>query len=418
MPLLTSVLLLIVVARVLGQIMIRFKQPAIVGEMLAGVILGPSIFGYVHASEPLHGIAELAIFLVVLSAGLEMNFDDVVKALRGKGVVIGLLGFAIPLTLGILVGILFGLDANRTVFLGLCISITALPVAVGILQSFGLLNSTIGKYSIATAILNDVLALMILGVILSLPEQKSIEAVGLSVLNTVWKLMVLGAIILSFNWIVKKLVEWGVHVERIPERLVQWLGPDALFGIVVLFVLLFGSASEMLGFHFVVGAFFGALLIDRKFFLAERYHVLDSTIRSVSDGFLAPIFFAFLGLEFNIFGIESVWFVLTVLAVSIGSKILAGWVGGRIIKLREADSLGIGIVLNGRGVMELVIASIGYERGLIGQGLFSTLVLMGVFTTLITPMLFRRFVIPKLEEPEPPAQEPPSSDGLGEVVAV
>jgi len=409
MPLLTSLLMLIVVARIFGHIAVRLKQPAIVGEMVAGVLLGPSVLGLVTASPALSGISELAVFLVVLSAGLEMNFNDVVKAFKGKGSIIGLFGFLIPLILGILVGLVFGLDVNKTVFLGLCISITALPVAVGILQSFGILNSRIGKYSIATAILNDVFALMILGVLLSLPEQRSFEAVGISIALTVWKLLVLGAVILGFNWVLEKLVQWGVHVERFPEKLVQWLGNDALFGLVVLFVLVFGSASEMLGFHFVVGAFFGALLIDRKFFLAERYHVLDSTLRSVSDGFLAPIFFAYLGLEFNIFGVSSVLFVVVVLIVSIVSKMVAGWLGGRTIGMSKTDSMGIAIILNGRGVMELVIASIGYERGLIGQELFSTLVLMGVVSTLITPVLFRKFVMPRLEKENEP--QPVLADG-------
>ena len=160
---------------------------------------------------------------------------------------------------------------------------------------------------------------------------------------------------------------------------------------------------------FVVGAFFGALLIDRKFFLAERYHVLDSTLRSVSDGFLAPIFFAYLGLEFNIFGVSSVLFVVVVLIVSIVSKMIAGWLGGRTIGMSKTDSMGIAIILNGRGVMELVIASIGYERGLIGQELFSTLVLMGVVSTLITPVLFRKFVMPRLEKENEP--QPVLADG-------
>ena len=388
----------------------RFQQPAIVGEMLAGVLLGPSVFAVVHASEALSGISELAVFLVVLSAGLEMKFADVVEAFKGKGIIIGLLGFVIPLAAGMLTGWMFGLDVNRSVFLGLCIAITALPVAVGILQSFNLLNSDIAKYSIATAVLNDVLALMIMGVILGLPEQRSFDAVAISVLVILWKLLVLGAVIVSLNWLLEKVYDWGFHVERIPERLVQWLGNDALFGIVVVFVLAFGTVSEQLGFHFVIGAFFGALLIDRKFFVAERYHVLDSTLRSVSDGFLAPIFFLYLGLEFNATEIPSIWFAVIVLIVSMVTKVVAGWVGSRMIKLPPVKALGIGIILNGRGVMELVIASIAYERGLIDQGLFSTLVLMGVITTLITPILFRKYVLPKLDSsdfsspPETPVQ--------------
>jgi len=396
MPLLTNLLILIVVARLLGQIFRRFNQPAIVGEMLAGVILGPSILHLIEADAALSGIAEFAVFLIVLSAGLEMNFKEIIDSLRGKGIVIAILGFVIPLTGGILVGAAFGLDVMRTVFLGLCVSITALPVTVSILQSFDLLDSDIARYSVATAIFNDIAALLALGVILNLPEQKSLQAVGFSILNASWKLVVLCIFIIGFSWLIQKLIDKGIHLERASEKLVELIGNEALFGILLLFVLIFGSVSAALGFHFVIGAFFGALLIDRKFFLASRYHELDLTLRSITGGFLAPVFFAYLGLEFDIGVIESFWFVGVVLLVSIGTKIFAGWLGGRILRLSQSESLGIGIILNGRGVMELVIASIAYERGFIGQDLFSVLVLMGVVTTMLTPFLFRKWIMPKL----------------------
>ena len=396
MPLLTNLLILIVAARLLGQIFRRFNQPAIVGEMLAGVILGPSLLHLIEADAALSGIAEFAVFLIVLSAGLEMNFKEIIDSLRGKGVVIAILGFVIPLTGGILVGAAFGLDVMRTVFLGLCVSITALPVTVSILQSFDLLDSDIARYSVATAIFNDIAALLALGVILNLPEQKSLQAVGLSILNASWKLVVLFIFIIGFSWLIQKLIDKGIHLERASEKLVELIGNEALFGILLLFVLIFGSVSAALGFHFVIGAFFGALLIDRKFFLASRYHELDLTLRSITGGFLAPVFFAYLGLEFDIGVIESFWFVGIVLLVSIGTKIFAGWLGGRILRLSQSESLGIGIILNGRGVMELVIASIAYERGFIGQDLFSVLVLMGVVTTMLTPFLFRKWIMPKL----------------------
>lgn len=396
MPLLTNLLILIVAARLLGQIFKRFNQPAIVGEMLAGVLLGPSVLKLIEADAALSGIAEFAVFLIVLSAGLEMNLKDILNSLRGKGLVIAVLGFVIPLAAGITVGLAFQLDVMRTVFLGICVSVTALPVAVSILQSFKLLDTDIARYSVATAILNDVFALLALGVILNLPEQQSLHAVGFSILNTSWKLVALGAFILGFNWLLQKIVEKGIHIERIPEKLVDLLGNETLFGILLVFVLVFGSVSSALGFHFVIGAFFGALLIDRKFFLASRYHELDLTLRSITGGFLAPVFFAYLGLEFDISIIGSIWLVIVVLIASITSKIFAGWLGGKLIGLSQPQSLGIGIILNGRGVMELVIASIAYQRGFIGQDLFSILILMGVTTTMITPLMFRRWVMPKL----------------------
>ncbi|HNL11561.1 MAG TPA: cation:proton antiporter, partial [Turneriella sp.] len=249
---------------------------------------------------------------------------------------------------------------------------------------------------VATAILNDVTALLALGVLLNLPTQFSLGAVGVSILITASKLIVLALFILGFNWLVELLIHRGVRIPRWSEKLVEVVGPEALFGILVVFVLAFGSVSEALGFHFVIGAFFGALLIDRKFFLASRFNELDHTLRSVTDGFLGPVFFATIGLEFQAGKIQSVDFALAVLGVSIVSKLASGWAGARLIGLRPVDALGIGIILNGRGVMELVIASIAYHRGFIGQGLFSVLVLMGVVTTVITPILFQRWVLPRL----------------------
>lgn len=396
MSLLTKLLLLIISARLMGRLFERFAQPAIVGEMLAGVILGPGVLGLLTPNEALHGISELAVFLVVLSAGLEMEFQQVIDSLKGRGLVIATLGFALPMSAGIGVGLLYQLDTMRVIFLGLCVSITALPVAVRILQKFNLLDSAIARYSVATAILNDVTALLALGVLLNLPTQFSLGAVGASILITGSKLVVLALFILGFNWLVELLVRRGVRIPRWSEKLVDVVGPEALFGILVVFVLAFGSMSEMLGFHFVIGAFFGALLIDRKFFLASRFSELDHTLRSVTDGFLGPVFFATIGLEFQAGKIASLDFAAAVLGVSIASKLASGWLGARLIGLSPTDALGIGIILNGRGVMELVIASIAYHRGFIGQGLFSVLVLMGVVTTVITPLLFQRWVMPRM----------------------
>ena len=388
---------MIVSARLIGGLFAKYKQPSIVGEMLAGVLLGPAVFNVVEATKPLQGIADLAVFLVVLSAGLEMNFKDVIKAMTGKGLIVAALGFFIPFASGIGLGLAFHQDVMRTVFLGLCISITALPVAVRILDSFKMLNTEIARYTIATAIVNDVVALLMLGVILSLPETgttASAATISKAVVFTGGKLVLFASFVWGFSSLLSHAERKGIAVHRIPERLVELFGAEALFGILVLFTLVFASVSEMLGFHFVIGAFFGALLINKDLFLASRYSELEKTLASITGGFLAPVFFAYLGLEFNLLEMKSPWFVVAVLAASIVTKVLAGWLGGKIVGLSKVDCLGIGIILNGRGVMELVIASIAFDHGLIGEGLFSTLILMGVVTTMITPVLFRRYVLP------------------------
>lgn len=363
MPLLTSLLALIVTARLLGHLFVKWGQPAIVGEMIAGILLGPSMLGLIHPDAALSGIASLAIFLVVLAAGLEMSLQDVVGAMHGRGLVIALAAFVLPFAAGMGVAWAFDLDLMRSLFLGLCISITALPVAVKMLEELGLLSTAIGRYAVSTAVINDVAALFILGVLLSLPEQTSISAVLVSGSVVTLKLFALAAAVIGLNALFGWLERKGINVAAGPERLVALFGPEALFGIVLLFVLAFGSLSEGLGFHFVIGAFFGALLLDQRHFVAARYDDLKLTLNSITGGFLAPVFFASLGLEFEFTALKNCWFLIAVLSVAVASKVFAGWWGGRKAGMSHREALGLGWILNGRGAMELVVASIAYERG-------------------------------------------------------
>ncbi|HEX4916687.1 MAG TPA: cation:proton antiporter, partial [Limnobacter sp.] len=390
MSLLSSLLLLIVVARIFGRLFARFNQPELIGEILAGVLLGPAILGLIEPNAALAAITELAVFLIILSAGLEMRFSDIVEAMKGRGLVLAALSFFIPFGGGAAIAAIYDLDVMRTVFLGLCISITALPVAVKLMENMGILHTPIAKFALATAIVNDVAALFILGIILNLPEQRTMhDAVSAIGVATV-KLMLLCAVVLTLNWIMQTLQKNKVNVQSIPENMVRLFGPEALFGMVVVFVLVFGTISEALGFHFVIGAFFGALFLDQKHFVASRYRDLQNTLGSITNGFLAPVFFAYLGLELQLISLEDIDFPVVVILVSVFTKLLAGWWGGRITGMGNREALGLGFVLNGRGVMELVVAGIAYQKGFIGPTMFSTLVLMGIITTFLTPILFRQ----------------------------
>lgn len=390
MSLLASLLILIVLAKLLGLIFARYKQPELIGEILAGVILGPALLNLVYPNAALAGVSELSVFLIILSAGLEMRYADVVSAMKGRGLALALISFIVPFAGGVAVAAAFEQDLFRMIFLGLCISITALPVAVKLMESLGILHSSIAKYAIATAVINDVAALFVLGIVLNLPTDLNITETAWSIGQATLKLGVLALLVIAMSWVFDWLDRRNVSVQAFPEMLIRVLGPEALFGIVVVFVLVFGSMSEALGFHFVIGAFFGALLLDKRHFLASRYDDLQGTLSSITKGFLAPIFFAYLGLEFQIESLKELTFPAVVIVVSVITKLLAGLIGGRIVGLSMRESLGLGCVLNGRGVMELVVAGIAYQKGFIGPTLFSTLILMGIVTTLLTPILFKR----------------------------
>ncbi|HEX4879952.1 MAG TPA: cation:proton antiporter, partial [Limnobacter sp.] len=314
----------------------------------------------------------------------------IVEAMKGRGLILAALSFFIPFGGGVAVAVAYDLDVMRMVFLGLCISITALPVAVKLMENMGILHTPIAKFALATAIVNDVAALFILGIILNLPEQRTMHdamnAIGVATV----KLMLLCAVVLALNWLMQTLQKNNVNVQSLPENVVRLFGPEALFGMVVVFVLVFGTISEALGFHFVIGAFFGALFLDQKHFVASRYRDLQSTLGSITNGFLAPVFFAYLGLELQAISLDEIDFPIVVILVSVFTKMLAGWWGGRITGMGHREAMGLGFVLNGRGVMELVVAGIAYQKGFIGPTMFSTLVLMGIITTFLTPILFRQ----------------------------
>ncbi|MCR2747313.1 cation:proton antiporter [Limnobacter parvus] len=390
MSLLSSLLLLIVVARLFGRLFARYNQPELIGEILAGVLLGPAILGLIEPNKALAGVTELAVFLIILNAGLEMRFSDIVGAMKGRGLLLAAISFFIPFGGGVLVAAAFGQDIMRMIFLGLCISITALPVAVKLMDSLGILHTPIAKFSLATAVVNDVAALFILGIVLNLPETLTLGDTGQAVGIATLKLLALGLVVVGLNQLLNWLEKRNVNVQALPESMIRVFGPEALFGIVVVFVLVFGTISEALGFHFVIGAFFGALFLDKKHFIASRYKDLQNSLGSITNGFLAPIFFAYLGLELQLVSLSEWDFPLIVILVSIVTKLFAGWLGGLMVGMDHRESLGLGAVLNGRGVMELVVAGIAYQNGFIGPTMFSTLVLMGIVTTFLTPIFFKQ----------------------------
>jgi Kef-type K+ transport system membrane component KefB len=392
LPFFTNLLILLVTARIFGEIFERFKQPAMIGEIIAGIILGPSIFNLIHRTEDIKVISELGIFLLVIIAGLEINIDDILKSLKGKNIIISLMAFFIPIFGGIAVGYIFDQDIMTTVFIGLCVAITALPVSVRILMDLGKINSEVGQKIISIAIFDDVLALSILGVLLNIKDtDMSVASVIKAGSISLLKLIIFLALLSSAYFLIRKVLRKGNYIQESLDKLVALLkGKEPLFALFFAFVLLFSTVTENLGLHFIVGAFFAAMLISDSLIGKENLKAIETTTSNMAMGFLAPIFFAGIGLEFNISSISNIGLLVAVIAVSYLSKIAGGYFGGTLAGLSKRVSLTLGIGLNARGIMELVIANIAYRNGLISTEVFSILVIMGVLTTLTTPLLLKR----------------------------
>jgi Kef-type K+ transport system membrane component KefB len=391
MTLIVAILLLLVVSRVAAELAERAGQPAMIGEILAGLILGPALFGLIHESPELTAIADIGLLMLVLLAGMEIELKQLFDAFTGRNLWISVMGFVVPLALGIGTGAMLGLDANRTLFVGLCIAITALPVSIRILMDIGRLQTAVGQRIIGAAIANDVLALLVLGVIVNANTtgagwREMLASAGMPIVKVV---VFMAAVLLAGKAINKAAAM--AHLDQTREAIGRRLRvKEPVFAVTLLFVIVFAALAEVLGLHFVVGAFFGSVLLNHELLGQQQFEQARKTASAVSMGFLAPLFFASIGLAFDPSGLTDLWLTLGVVTVAFVGKIFAGRIGGWLAGMKPAESWALGMGLNARGIMELVVARIGLSSGLVGSGLFSVLVLMGMVTTIVTPMLLKR----------------------------
>lgn len=393
MALIEALLLLLIVSRVLGEIAERLGQPAMIGEIAAGVLLGPSVFNLIQFTPEIKALADLGVLLLVFLVGMEMELDALWKAFRGRGAWVGASGFIVPLGLGILLGYFFGFEPTQALFIGLCIAITALPVSVRILMDLGKLQTDIGQRIVSAAVTNDVASLLLLGIILNVEGRgNSTRTLLRSTSVALVKAVVFMAAIIIVSRIIKRHTPGRFRRSRnlIDPLLARLKGRESLFAMVFLFVVAFATLSEILGLHFVVGAFFGSMLLSYAVLGKANFDEVQKTASNVTMGFLGPIFFAAIGLEFDASSLRDWKLVGAVLLVAFAGKIAGGYVGGRLAGLGSPQSWALGLGLNGRGIMELVIANIALEKSFIGQQLFTVLVLMAVSTTVITPSLLSR----------------------------
>jgi Kef-type K+ transport system membrane component KefB len=392
MPLVVILLILLLSARVMGEIMERFGQPSMIGEVLAGVILGPTLLNIIYPSSEIKVLSDLGVFLLVVVAGMEIDLDQMRKSINLKNIWIAVLSFTIPLLSGLTIGYFFHFNWLITIFLGLCISITALPVSIRILMDLGKLNTDIGQKIITTAVFNDVLSLLILGIILDVRNNwGSFTEMSWSIGFSLLKITVFLIILFIVYKLFKRAKEKVSFINKQFDVFLMLLkGKESLFAVIMLFILIFASITELAGLHFVVGAFFAAIFLSKDLLGSRNYYQVHGNTNGITMGFLAPIFFAGIGLQFDIHSITNLWLLVIVLLASFISKILGGYLGGRLAGLNKPESVTLGVGLNARGIMELVIANIALSNGIINLSMFSILVVMGLFTTLMSPILLKK----------------------------
>jgi len=407
--LLLQVLVIVVAARSLGALFQKIHQPPVIGEMVAGILLGPSLLGWVAPAAQsflfpadslgaLRLLSQVGVILFMFVVGIELNFDH----LRDKAdaaVMVSHASIVVPFFLGTGVALFLyrplapaGVPFSAfALFIGVSMSITAFPVLARILEERGLSRTHLGSTAIACAAVDDVTAWCLLAVVVALAKAGGLGA-------SLWTIGLSLLFILGMLFLVRPKLAWINQHRSIP-----WTGSSGL--LAALFALVFASAlaTEVIGIHALFGAFLAGVCMppDR-----ELRHFLRTRLETFSSAFLLPLFFAFTGLRTQI-GLVNDWqgwlMCLGIIAVAITGKLGGTTVAARWTGLSWADSFSLGALMNTRGLVELIVLNIGFDLGILSPRIFTMLVLMALITTFMTGPLVALVEALRRRETAPPA---------------
>ena len=391
---------IVAAAKLGGYLSYRIGQPSVLGELLVGIILGPSVldmlhlpyFSDGHISETIHQMAEIGVLLLMFIAGLELHLSDLAKS--GKVAAFsGVLGVVFPLALGFGVGVLFGREMPEAIFIGLILAATSVSISAQTLMELKVLRSRVGISMLGAAVFDDILVVL-----------------GLSVFSAVILSGMEGGLI-SIVLIAVRMVLYigiaaGLGLWLLP-KLSQKIGglpiSQGLIAFAIVIMLLYGWAAEELG-HMaaITGAFLAGLTLARSP-VKDR---IESGISALAYGLFVPIFFINVGLGTNIRELigDTFWLFLIMSVVAVISKIVGAGFGAHLSGFSRREALQIGIGMMSRGEVGLIVAAVGVAEGVIPQSTFSAIVGVVIVTTLLTPPLLRAsFNKPKEKGQHPPA---------------
>ncbi|MGS0687435.1 cation:proton antiporter domain-containing protein [Nakamurella sp. GG22] len=395
-----DIAIIMIVARLFGRLARAVGQPPVVGEIIAGIALGPSLLGLLPGDLDgrlfppevlpyLNILAQLGLVLFMFIVGLELDM----LLIRGREKLAGTISaasVALPFALGAGLALLLYPSHDQTaqgpvaplalsLFLGVAMSITAFPVLARILTDRGMHRTSTGVLALACAAVDDIIAWTLLAFVVAVVQGNGpLDVLRIVALTAVFAGVMFGLV----RPALRRLNDWYVRVGR--------LTPDIL-AVVLIGVLVSAYITEIIGIHAIFGAFvFGAVMPRQG--AADMTREILERLEQVSVLLLLPLFFVVTGLGTNIGGItgSGVWQLALILLVAIGGKFIGAYAAARVMKVPARQSSAIGILMNTRGLTELVILNVGRQLGVLDDELFTMLVLMALITTAMTGPLLKR----------------------------
>ena len=387
LALLIAVILL--AAKAAGYLSVRLGQPSVLGELLVGILLGPSLLDILHLpfvtghlGETIKELGELGVLLLMFIAGLELHLDELTRNTKVSAFA-GIMGVLTPVVLGAGTALLFGFEMNAALFLGLTLGATSVSISAQTLMELRVLRTRVGLGLLGAAVFDDVMIILLLSIFLAVISGGTTVA---GILLIPVKMLVFLAVATAFGlYVLPKLV-------RITRRLPISQGVLSLAMVVLLF---YGVAAEVVGgMAAITGSFLAGLMFAR----CDEKERLEQGISALAYGLFVPIFFVSIGLAVNIRDLEGEALLLTavIIVVAIASKFFGSGLGARWagFSWRESWQMGTGMV--SRGEVGLIVANVGIGAGLVSGNEFSAIVGMVLATTIVTPPMLRAlFAEPK-----------------------
>lgn len=368
-------------AQVAGVLFRRLQQPVVVGEILVGVVLGPSILGWVHTdgselAEPLVALSELGVIVLMFLVGLETPVKSIARV-GAKALIVAVAGVILPFVAGWGVMLALGHNNIESLFTGTAMVATSVGVTARVLGELGVIDRTFARVILGAAVIDDVLGLLVLTVVTGVAQ----EGVQLSVL-----FLTLG---LTVAFIAVLLV-LGPHAARRARPRVATLEPTALFLLTLVMLLGLAAAAAWIGLAAIVGAFLAGVIIAEE---VEDFELVHQT--EVLGSFLTPIFFVGVGAAVNLstFGTaEGILLTAVIVVLAIVTKFAGAAPAAWALGSSKLDGTIIGVGMAPRGEVGIIVASIALASGKFSHALFGVVIAMSVVTTLIAPPILSALI--------------------------
>ncbi len=386
MQLVLALAVLIAAAKIGGLLSMRLKQPAVLGELMVGIVLGPSLLDFLHLpfftspvlEATVFEIAELGVILLMFVAGLEVKLPDLLAA--GKvSTAVGVLGVIVPLAGGFALAWFWpnGYSWEKSLFIGILLTATSVSISAQTLLELGKLRSKVGLTLLGAAIVDDILVIVILSAFVALTAS---AGGGLATVGLIIGVMLLYFVVMTALGL--RVLPW------VTRRVAKLTISQPLMSMAVVLVLLAAWSAETLG---GVASITGAFLIGIFLGRTPYHNRIEDGMQTMTYAFFVPIFFASIGLHANIFSLPSslVAFAGVLCLVAIVSKLVGCGFGALLGGMSRAESTQVGLGMISRGEVGLIVATVGIREAIIGEDIFAVTVLMVLVTTIATPLLLR-----------------------------